>query len=219
MTLNSVSSFSEELHPPIPAGSPPSRTSPIPGGQGCAPAPSRRIASHPAARDRGRRGNIPRPRGAGRTRTSPASRPDGYQAIKPRRRPAARSRPPPTGGTRYRPSWAGRTRPSHRGGAALVVALDGIPAQVPGDEDVGIVVELKIDAALQLDDPAELDRVVGHGLSVRFGLRHARVGAPGLQHGHVFSSFMPNDTRHDRLRKAQPFSGGRHRGPSAQVGQ
>src|SRR5439155_21426624 len=50
----------------------------------------------------------------------------------------------------------------------LVVALDGIPEQLAGDEDVRIVPIERIEAALDRDDAAELHRVVCHRLAVAF---------------------------------------------------
>src|SRR5690606_35381549 len=66
----------------------------------------------------------------------------------------------------------GATEDDHRigGGAGFVVSLDGIPQQVAGDEYVRVVAEQGVEPAFDGDDPLELAGVVGHRLTVIFGL-------------------------------------------------
>ena len=52
----------------------------------------------------------------------------------------------------------------------LGLALDRIPEQVAGDEDVGVMEEESLEPLLDQDDPLELERVLGHGLTVVVGV-------------------------------------------------
>jgi len=54
--------------------------------------------------------------------------------------------------------------------AGLVVALHRVPEQVAGDGHVGIVAELRRDAAMDLDDVVDLLGVVRHRHSVALGV-------------------------------------------------
>ena len=49
-------------------------------------------------------------------------------------------------------------------------SLDGIPQEIAGDEHVGIVAVDRVEATLDRDDPAELQRVIRHGLAIAVGI-------------------------------------------------
>ncbi len=96
-----------------------------------------------------------------------------------------------------------------------VAALDGIPQQIAGDEDLRVVAEERVQSALDGHDPAKLQGVFRHGLTIAVGVvdvvgRHDRGrGAHTISSSPVDGSTAPtsNSIPHGRRRlKGGPSS-------------
>ena len=84
---------------------------------------------------------------------------------------------------RYEPRYPlGRPKATSASGhSRQIIAFDGIPEQIAGDEYVRVVDEDGIKIALNSDDPGEIaERIFRHGLAVAIGVDNLCCGCGAL---------------------------------------
>ena len=109
------------------------------------------------------------------------------------------------------PVALGTPEDDHRIGCLpdLGMTLDRIPEQVAGDEDVGPITEDPFQALLDGDDPAKLDGVLRHRLSIVLGINDPILCRQGRRNAHEWPLSALSRTSELIISQLNPLTPGR----------
>ena len=83
----------------------------------------------------------------------------------------------------------GPTKHDHHVGSltSTGLTLHWIPEQIPGNKDIGLLTEDRVESTLDRHDPAELPGVIGHRLAIAFRIdnRRSGIGSGNNAHGNL----------------------------------